>query len=149
LQLEQNRETQQLVSAFERRNKSLWDSIESSIKLAEEEQRHLEEKRRKEEEQERKAKEMRDAEIKRQEEERRKVEQREKEEQVEREKERERVEREKQEREQKEAELEKKNSAIVGKRTGEGSPKGEFEKWTSKMNVSLLSSCENGLYNAC
>ncbi|GAA5969289.1 hypothetical protein JCM3765_002314 [Sporobolomyces pararoseus] len=134
LQLEQTRETQLLVSAFEKRNKSLWESIESSIKLAEEEQRQLEEKRLKEEEQERKAKEMRELELKRQEEEKKKLEEQKRKDEEEREKERERLEKEKKEREEKEAELEKKNSAISGKTSGEGSPKGDFEKWTNKMN---------------
>ncbi|GAA5883072.1 hypothetical protein JCM16303_006075, partial [Sporobolomyces ruberrimus] len=134
LELRQSQETRLLVSAFEKRSKSLWDSIESSIKLAEEEQRELEEKRLKELEQEKKAKEMREAEIKRQEEEKRLVEEKRKLQEKEREEERERLEKIKKEAEEKAAELDKKNSAIGGKTTGEGSPKGEFEKWTNKMN---------------
>ncbi|GAA5912058.1 uncharacterized protein JCM6883_007095 [Sporobolomyces salmoneus] len=133
LQLEQTRSTQLLVSAFERRNKSLWDSIESSIQTAEAEERALQAKRLKELEQEKKAQEMRALELKRLEEEKRKEEERRRVEEVEKEKERERVEKEKKEMEEKARELEKKNSAISGKTSGEGSPKGEFEKWSNKM----------------
>ncbi|GAA6023462.1 hypothetical protein JCM11491_000584 [Sporobolomyces phaffii] len=133
LALEQERETRQLVEAFERRNKSLWDAIEGSIALAERAERELEAKRVKELEQERRAREMRDRELKRQQAELARAEQLKRDAEEAEQAERDRVERERHELELKQQELDKKNVAIRGASTGEGSPKGEFEKWTAKM----------------
>ena len=135
LQLEQSRSTQLLVSAFEKRSKSLWESIESSIRLAEEEERVMEENRKKMEEAEKRARELRQAEIKREEEEEKRKQEEEEKTMREREEQRQRFEREKRELEEKEAERDKKTAVVRGKMTGEGSPKAEFEKWSKKMNV--------------
>lgn len=135
LQIEQSRSTQLLVTAFEKRNASLWESIESSIRLAEEEERVMEENRRRMMEQEKKAKEMREAEEKRLEEDKKRKEEREKEEERKKKEERERMEKEKEEQEKVELEKDKKALVVKGKMTGEGSPKAEFEKWSAKMNV--------------
>lgn len=131
--------TQELLTSFQSRNTLLWESIESSILAAEEEegerQRVLEEQRRKGEEAAKRARELREAEERkvREEEEGRRV-QREKEER-EREEERARVE-EEQERGRREVEeLEKKKGVTVPPRSGEGNPNYEWERWTEKMNV--------------
>lgn len=138
LELEQSRSTELLVSEFERRHKSLWDSIETSIKLAQDEQHALEQKRLKEVEQERRAEQMRREELERVEQERQRALEVERRKRVEQDEERERVEREKQAFEKQAKELEEKNSAISGKTTGPGSPKGDFERWTNEMKVSAL-----------
>jgi len=135
LQIEQSRETQLLVTAFEKRSKSLWESIESSIRLAEEEERAMEENRKKMEEAEKKARELREAQAKKEEEEKRRKVEEEARVKKEREEEREKLEREKKEVEERDQERDKKNLVVRGKVTGEGSPKGEFEKWSNKMNV--------------
>ncbi|GAA5939145.1 uncharacterized protein JCM15063_004440 [Sporobolomyces koalae] len=134
LTMQHTQETQLLVTEFERRNQSLWERIESSIQLAEQEQRELEENRKRMQEQQRKAEEMRQAELARQDEERKRLEREECEAARLREEERARLEEEKRQAEARAAELEKKNSALVGKTTGEGSPRGEFEKWSTEIN---------------
>ncbi|GAA6064581.1 hypothetical protein JCM10212_006465 [Sporobolomyces blumeae] len=135
LALQHSQETAALVSAFEKRNTALWESIERSIRVAEEEegerQRVLEENRKRMEEQERKAREMRELEAKRQEEERKKEEEKKREQERKREEERLRIEEEKRRIEEKDRAEQSKQAALG---TGAGStPKDDWEKWTKEM----------------
>lgn len=127
--LSAQKEQQALLSAFEQRNKALWNSIEGAIAKAEKEDAErraaLEEQRRKQEEAERKAKEMREAEERKRKQEQEERERKEREEQ-------ERAEREEKER-QAQAEREKATSGFAPGT----SPKEQWEKWTAFMAVSL------------
>lgn len=143
LALQQSREKAQLVKSFEQRNKALWDSIEASIRQAEQEegerQRALAEQRRKAEEAERKAKEMREAEAKKAEEERKKAEAQRLEEERKKDEERQKDEEAKALRAKQEAEAAAKASAVgLPASDAEGSPRAEFERWTAKMTVRLV-----------
>ncbi|BGP02878.1 hypothetical protein RTG_03000 [Rhodotorula toruloides ATCC 204091] len=138
LALQQSREKAQLVKSFEQRNKALWDSIEASIRQAEQEegerQRVLAEQRRKAEEAERKAKEMREAEAKKAEEERKQAEEQRQEEERKKDEQRKKDEEAKAQRAKQEAEAAAKASAVgLPASDAEGSPKAEFERWTAKM----------------
>ncbi|GAA6020856.1 hypothetical protein JCM8202_005469 [Rhodotorula sphaerocarpa] len=138
LALQQSQETAQLVDAFEKRNRALWDSVEASIRQAEHEegerQRALAEQRRKEEEAKRKAQELRDAEEKRAEEERKRNEEERKREEEEAEGRRKREEEERARKAEEEQKLAAKASALgLPGPDAEGSPQAEFERWTAKM----------------
>lgn len=141
LALQQSQETAQLVDAFEKRNRALWDSVEASIRQAEHEegerQRALAEQRRKEEEAKRKAQELRDAEEKRAAEERKRNEEERKREEEEAEGRRKREEEERARKAEEERKLAAKASALgLPGPDAEGSPQAEFERWTAKMTVS-------------
>ncbi|KAK4702959.1 nucleoporin GLE1, partial [Phenoliferia sp. Uapishka_3] len=132
LALAQSESQTALVASFDARNSALWNSIENSIRAAEQEEgeknRVLEEQRRKGEEAERKAKEMREMELKRKAEEKVELERRTKEEEGQR---AQKAAEDKTKRELA-AKIASERAAAVAEAEGE-SPQADWERWNAKM----------------